>query len=269
MPILNDLFIKEDVDVITSIPLPTNFVEDRLIWQCAPSGAFTVQSGYNLLRSMNNPPMFEPVSLIDPQLWNQLRTLQVPPKLSFFLWRIFHKILATKVALLPKKIVTDTVCPVCLEGEESLEHIFLLCPLAIRLYSMTDLPYYIIHNPCIIITWRKIWQMDPVLAIRFLVLWWRIWKSRNKVIFDHTQTHPLILLEQYKYQLSELQHLRVPSPILNPPLRTNNTWQPPNTGRIKINVDGATKVPFGGAISYIICDASSNIISAQVEAFKV
>ncbi|CAN0906113.1 Putative ribonuclease H protein At1g65750 [Linum grandiflorum] len=164
--------------MITSIPLPTNPIEDSIIWQYAPSGAYTVQSRYSLLRSINSPPMFEPVSLIDPQLWNQLWSLQVPPKLSFFLWRIFHKIIATKVALLSKKIVKDSVCPVCLEGEESIEHIFLICPLAIRLYSMADLPYQTIHNSSIIITWRKTWQLNPNLAIRFLVLWWRIWKSR-------------------------------------------------------------------------------------------
>ncbi|CAN0875662.1 hypothetical protein LINGRAHAP2_LOCUS10960, partial [Linum grandiflorum] len=42
IPILNNLFIKDDVDVITSIPLPTNFVKDSIIWQYAPSGAYTV-----------------------------------------------------------------------------------------------------------------------------------------------------------------------------------------------------------------------------------
>ncbi|CAN0878687.1 Uncharacterized mitochondrial protein AtMg00310 [Linum grandiflorum] len=269
IPILNNLFIHEDVKLITSIPLPTNPIEDNIIWQYAPSGAYTVQSGYSLLRSIKYPPMLEPISLIDPQLWNQIWSLQVPPKLSFFLWRIFHKILPTKVALLTKKIVTDTICPVCLAGEESIEHIFLLCPLAIRLYSMVDLPYQTIHNSSIIITWRKTWQQNSDLAIHYLILWWRIWKSRNKVVFDYSQIHPMVLLEQYKYQLSELKHLQAPpAPALIPPFRSNNIWQPPSPGRIKINVDGAIKMPFGGAISFVIRDATSNIMSAAGRSFQ-
>ncbi|CAN0916128.1 Putative ribonuclease H protein At1g65750, partial [Linum grandiflorum] len=128
--ILNDLFLEEDVDLITSIPLPTNLIDDGIVWQYAPSGAYTVHSGYNLLRAINSPPMLEPVSFVDPQFWNQLWELPIPPKLSFFLWCIFHNILATKIGLLFKHIATDTICPVCLQNNETLEYLFLLCPLA-------------------------------------------------------------------------------------------------------------------------------------------
>ncbi|CAN1240602.1 Putative ribonuclease H protein At1g65750, partial [Linum grandiflorum] len=128
IPILNDLFLQEDVDLITSIPLPTNPIAASIVWQYAPSSAYTVHSSNNLLRAINNPPMFEPLSFVDPQLWNQVWELLIPPKLSFFFWRIFHKILATKIGLLSKHITTNTICPVCLQDDETLEHLFLLCP---------------------------------------------------------------------------------------------------------------------------------------------
>ncbi|CAN0876418.1 Putative ribonuclease H protein At1g65750, partial [Linum grandiflorum] len=121
-------------------------IEDKLIWQYANSGAYTVQSGYSLLRSINNPPMYEPVSQIYPKLWMQVWSLPIPPKLSFFLWRIFHRILPTKEGLISKHIDVDPTCPVCLQSKEILEHLFLSCPMATKLSELADLPYQMIMH---------------------------------------------------------------------------------------------------------------------------
>ncbi|CAN0885155.1 Putative ribonuclease H protein At1g65750 [Linum grandiflorum] len=238
------------------------------MWQYSDSGAYTVQSGYSLLHSVNNPP----VSQIDPELWMQVWSLPIPPKFSFFLWRIFHRILPTKEGLISKHIDVDPTCPVCLQSEETLKHLFLSCPLATKLSQLADLPYQMVMHTKIDNTWRKAWATNSVMATKLLLLRWRIWKSRNTVVFASSQTHPLKLLQQYKLHLADLaiiQHNpRMPhtlAPISHPNL---TVWEPPSPGRVKINVDGATKTPIGGDICFVIRDNTGNIVTSAGRSFQ-
>ncbi|CAN0914650.1 Uncharacterized mitochondrial protein AtMg00310 [Linum grandiflorum] len=46
--ILGQLITPEDIQIITSIPLPISPIPDRVIWFLSQSGGYTVQSGYQL-----------------------------------------------------------------------------------------------------------------------------------------------------------------------------------------------------------------------------
>lgn len=47
--LLRDLFVPEEVDVISRIPLSMSNAPNRLIWRSSKDGKFTVTSAYHLL----------------------------------------------------------------------------------------------------------------------------------------------------------------------------------------------------------------------------
>ncbi|CAN0915030.1 Putative ribonuclease H protein At1g65750 [Linum grandiflorum] len=142
---LRQIFVEDDIPFILSIPLPVSSVSDRLIWPYANSGAYTVHSGYQLVVPFFLPkPVFRPVSPIDAQCWAHIWDLSITPKLKLFLWKIFRNVLPTRDFMRYKKMNVSEECPVCDQAPESVEHIFLQCPLVALLGRRLDLPLHLI-----------------------------------------------------------------------------------------------------------------------------
>ncbi|CAN1178819.1 Uncharacterized mitochondrial protein AtMg00310 [Linum perenne] len=84
--LLNTIFDKNSVNHIISIPLPLQDVDDKLIWQFALSGTYTVYSGYEVAcAKFSAIKVFGPTSLCDEQFWYNVWALPVQPKLKSFL----------------------------------------------------------------------------------------------------------------------------------------------------------------------------------------
>ncbi|CAN0922809.1 hypothetical protein LINGRAHAP2_LOCUS33242, partial [Linum grandiflorum] len=70
------------------------------------------------------------------------------------------------------------------------------------------------------------------------MLWWRIWKSRNLVVFEQYQLLPTTLLRLYRRQVAEVDLLPpsshpLPRPIIMAP---PSSWTLHLAPRLKINV---------------------------------
>ncbi|CAN1187253.1 Uncharacterized mitochondrial protein AtMg00310 [Linum perenne] len=138
----NQVFSPVDVSLINSITLPLEDLPDQFVWQFSDSGAYTVHSGYDLIHHITpRGPVYGPISSMDAGAWNSIWSYPVPPKLQFFIWKCVVGILLTRVALSTRIKDIVRLCPVCAYSEETVSHLLLYCPLAVRFGDMLNIPF--------------------------------------------------------------------------------------------------------------------------------
>ena len=99
------------------------FRSDKLIWSYDSKGVYSVKCASSA--SIPNPNSSVP--LVN-KVWRNL----VPPKVEIFIWMATLKKLNTKDLLLRKGIIdiSTSSCSFCHLSLESVDHLFVLCPLA-------------------------------------------------------------------------------------------------------------------------------------------
>ncbi|CAN1290498.1 hypothetical protein LINPERPRIM_LOCUS20730 [Linum perenne] len=134
-------------------------------------------------------------------MWLSTWELPVQPKLKFFLWRMLHIIIPTKDCLIDKNIEVHPSCAVCHLADESLEHLLFECPISMTFYRMARLTPPPFINTHFVIYWRFIIQNQSNLAPVWILAWWRVWKGRNHVVFNHAQYSIDSLFRQFASHL--------------------------------------------------------------------
>ncbi|CAN0911700.1 Putative ribonuclease H protein At1g65750 [Linum grandiflorum] len=265
---LRQVFTSSSVTAILSIPLASAAQDDCPIWHPVVSGNYTTSSGYELL-AMAAPTLSDKAlaSPIGPSVWRSIWDVQVHPKLRFFLWKLVHRILPTREGLREHHVLVSPECPVCAGPLESVEHLLFYCPFALRFYAVCQLTLPPLPNTHFAYFWQEILCTQPTLAPIWVIAWWRIWKSRNWVVFEHTQWLPIPLYRQFRRQVAELPALFPPiphTPHAPPTLcpTSFSSWLPPIYPRFKINVDGAVRSGSGGATGWVLRDSTGAIMHA-------
>ncbi|CAN0876885.1 Uncharacterized mitochondrial protein AtMg00310, partial [Linum grandiflorum] len=180
-------FAPGSVTRILSIPLPRSPQDDCLIWNYTASGCYTTSSGYELLAAASpNSSGTARASPVSSHLWHSIWEVQVHPKLRLFLWKLFHRVLPTTEVLRVPDMTIPPNCPVCGGGFESVEHLLLHCPFATRFYALCQLTLPTLPVTHFVCYWQEILRSQYALAPIWVLAWWRLWKSRNLVVFDHT-----------------------------------------------------------------------------------
>lgn len=107
---------------------------------------------------------------------------RVPIKVQVFGWLLFKDRLNSKANLFRKTIVHDTTCARCTAPYEDAAHIFLQCPDSVAIWAALQLPM-----PASI---DDIWdiatppgQDDDIWPSVALTILWKIWDSRNSLVF--------------------------------------------------------------------------------------
>ncbi|CAN1159742.1 hypothetical protein LINPERHAP2_LOCUS22902 [Linum perenne] len=270
---LNQVFSAIDVSIISSIPLPVEPIPDQFVWQLSDSGAYSVHSGYNVVHfGLIKVPVVGPTSPMDPEAWDRVWTFPVPPKLRFFIWKCILGILPTRSALSSRIRDFPRQCPVCAVSDETVSHLLLFCPLATRFGALMNIPLQAINSTNFCIVWRKVLRLPPHVGKRIVFFWWRVWKSRNTVVFHNKQTllpglqaQMVLHMAKSELDLDEEDALWRPAPAqaAAPPCR----WRPPPVGRLKINVDGAIRPGQGGAIGLVLRDEAGTVLFAGGRSF--
>ena len=84
--ILEHLFDKEDRDLISTIPLENNRVNDQLIWGFTTNGLYTVKSECWVAVELRNDGWKN--NFNDDDFWIRIWNLQVPGVVRGFVWRV-------------------------------------------------------------------------------------------------------------------------------------------------------------------------------------
>ena len=166
------------INTIYSTPV-RGIEEDKRCWLPRKSKGFTVNAYYHLLVGHSE------------QFWKQ----KIPSRVAFFVWTATLGKCLTIDNLRKRKVCILDWCYVCKCNSESVDHLFLHCPVALELWDMVFglfgvrwvMPLSVVG---LFACWQGrfgrhhngvIWKVVP------LCLMWCIWKERNSRCFEDTE----------------------------------------------------------------------------------
>ncbi|GAU51726.1 hypothetical protein TSUD_282570 [Trifolium subterraneum] len=137
-------FIPFEAFQICKIPLSlTPYIEDDTIcWQGTKGGHYTVKFGYNAIMEWDNNNQDQGQSSQHAMLemnWSKIWEQRNPPKQLQLIWRSLHNALPVKSNLITRGMLCDSLYPRCNQSPETVEHIFLKCEWAQRVWFSSPL----------------------------------------------------------------------------------------------------------------------------------
>eukprot|EP00253_Pinus_taeda_P033170 PITA_33170 len=256
-------------DKLKKRKIPIAVGADILRWGYEERGTFTTKEAYNIITNDK---------IIKDNLWDQIWSSTIWPKVSTFLWLLSHNRILTWDNLRKRKFSGPSICPNCKQAEETVTHLLQTCHLGRKLWEKAifrcqrdnrvqgDLKATLCNwkqSPYHSRLLNSLWQLIPGL------LMWNIWKERNRRLFKN-QTQTLeqiwtILHRNIKESLSihdwssedfptyhkeksiwdnwKISLLHNPnSHILHLNRhKKSTTWSPPPHNLFQLNFDGASK----------------------------
>ena len=177
--------MKADAAIILKIPLPKEHLDDEVLWHYDKRGEYSVKSGYQLalrMKFLDAPSSPERRS----QYWSALWSLELPQKITIFMWRESNNLLPSTENLWKRKVLLAPTCQRCRKSIESISHALLECKAAksIWLQSPFTVPSFKHHSQDIFSILQGMAKELRKADLELMVaLCWAIWFSRNKFIF--------------------------------------------------------------------------------------
>ena len=106
--------------------------EDKFVWNLTPSGVFSVKSMY--LNYMNGHTVY-----LKKYIWK----IKVPLKIRIFMWFLHRKVILTKDNLAKRNWQGNMKCCFC-SMDETIQHLFIDCPLAKIVWQMVHMAFNIL-----------------------------------------------------------------------------------------------------------------------------
>lgn len=139
----------QEINAILATSSGDSRMRDKLVWSPAPKDVYFVKSGYHWKCSQVFPRLphaSSSAAIIPAVLWKWEWKLHTPSKLRCFMWKTLHGALPTMVALFHRSSSASPTCLLCHNHEESVEHIFLLCPWVAAILFERALTYRVDRN---------------------------------------------------------------------------------------------------------------------------
>ncbi|XP_057444459.1 uncharacterized protein LOC130736674 [Lotus japonicus] len=224
---------------ILAVPLPFQPQDDHMYWAGSGDGKYCVKSGYEFLRGKVSQQLSEASSTIrfSAEFWKELWKSSCLPRCKELVWRACNGALPVRGALRKRGLDVDPSCMRCGEEDESIEHVFLRCPVARACWFASDLGLRIngalpFHE---FIAEVLLLHDDHVTSFSQELIY-SLWKSRNKLLFEGTT-------DAWDSILDRARALRAPPAMGTAPaaMRSRRTasWVRPAPGLIKVNTDAA------------------------------
>lgn len=264
---LREMVIDEDVDRILALRISPTAKQDLLGWHYNEDGLYTVRSGYWLGTHLptNTPPVpIQGSAALKQRLWKT----KAPTKLKHFLWRLLSGCLATGNNLKRRHITPNDQCRRCCVAKETEKHVFFECPYAVGIWRASGVANNIITSPLTSLEEK----VEACLQYSFstqlthfqdLPIWilWRLWRSRNMLIFQQKDWNWRTVMRYAKEDASEWRRCE---PMEIQPRTSGRRnymgadqvkWKCPPLGWKKCNTDGTFNHPtIRGTAGWIIRD---------------
>lgn len=98
---------------IPSVPLANSNNSNSRFWKFDQKGIYSVRGGYRVGIGMYEPPANQSSLSKVHNWWRCLWSLDIPPKIRVFWWRIFHDIIPTGANLAKHHVPVSRWCPFC------------------------------------------------------------------------------------------------------------------------------------------------------------
>jgi hypothetical protein len=199
--LLENIFCKEEVQIIESLPISVSNREDRSIWRGTKNGIFSVRSAYYLQQEIDGQGEASSSSQAGfSEVWSSIWKLKIPNVEKNFLWRACNEILLTRSNLFKRKIVEDPLCPICGREPETALHTLRLCSSAMdawcvssrRMQKKCSMAFEIFFQLV-----ADIFAHDDQEEIKlFGGISQRLWLRRNEVVHGGSMTHPNSIVQR-------------------------------------------------------------------------
>ncbi|XP_010495244.1 PREDICTED: uncharacterized protein LOC104772312 [Camelina sativa] len=253
--LVRDKVYLDDVNHILLIKKSHWQNQDYLGWHYTENGIYPVKSGYWLATHLPEQEFQVRPPYGNPQLKTDIWKTKLPPKFKHFLWRMSFRTLATGDELERRHISTNPFCKRCVHVVETTEHLFFTCPNAMQIWRCSNIPIRSLLNPnehledklkAILEFYKQRSHYDRLSLLPFWILW-KIWTSRNKLIFQKINHTWQRLLREAKQETDEWLAIIPPPSRVNPQVpcstisskRNSSNWQKPPYGWVKCNYDGS------------------------------
>ena len=186
-----ELFVweEEQVHQLTTIIAGAQWkrsVSDGWIWNEGNLKEYTVRSGYKVLSEFGNQ--------LSNNCFRELWSLKVAGSAQLCVWKAMLDKLPTRLNLVKRGIIIPTnLCPLCKKAEESVQHVFINCEVAQKVWDNCDRWigissvrqhtivnhyqnfYLLCYNRKANVVWKSVW----------VAVVWEIWYHRNRIVFKN------------------------------------------------------------------------------------
>jgi ribonuclease HI len=249
-------------------------MEDNIAWHFDPKGVFSVKSDYKLgvmLRDRRDGRETacskEKENTGDSDVkfsWKKIWDLRAPNKLKFFVWRLSHNSLASRMKIKRLGVDLDTACPVCHRLNEDGGHVFLKCKMVKACWSslgLADTRDLLLPCNSAQSMLEELWKCDTEVQLKALTLMWEWWGFRNKVNSGDASANSLEVCHRVEKHMVDFKSMKLPAIPPKPP--DQHKWAKPPDNQVKVNFDGAFDYITGsGGWGYIIRDQAGDFVAA-------
>ena len=205
--ILRDSSAYVDIERIVTIPLSYFHSNNQLIWNYSPTGIYTVKSGFHLAASCSEKDQ-EANSNNSNGWWKFFLSLQLPPKVKIFAWKVIQHALPVVSALKKRQVIDSSLCSRCKAAWESIGHALFTCKHTKAAWKTTSFSIdfhrahgmfkgdYLLHLASL---------MDKTNFESLICIMWSIWYDRNIVLHGGVYRDPSV---HNKYALNYISTFR-------------------------------------------------------------
>ena len=139
--------------------------------------------------------------------WASFWSMKAPPRVMAFGWTALLGGIKTMDNLRRQRVPIVNACPMCLAGEESIDHLLLNCSIAQYLWRMVLGWFYVSTSiPHSLLVLFEFWRLGVgfkkgkiMLSVSLLAVIRSIWKERNLRGFEGKSSEASTLVEKINY----------------------------------------------------------------------
>jgi hypothetical protein len=275
--LIDQIFLPFEGSLIKQIPIILEPIEDQLMWPHSKDGLYTVKYGYNLLKHWKQAEGPGPANgNNDTKIWKKLWALPTVPRHKVFLWRVIQGAIPVKSKLNSRGVQCNILCPKCLEKEENIDHAFMKCHFASRVWFGSKLGVNFSNSQISFTEWliHTINSISTDDLCYVAAITYSLWFARNQQVFDLISIDDGHVIDRANRSLKEYQNalengnLNSFNTTQNRTTSTNRhannikRWTRPNEGIIKVNCDANLRIDGSWGLGAIFRDSVGATLAA-------
>ncbi|KAK2358306.1 hypothetical protein QL285_095501 [Trifolium repens] len=248
--VVNQTFSPEVANSILNTPLVGQVTEDGLIWKIEKNSYYSVKSAYRLCVEV----LTDSSHLRREGFWKGIWRLNVPPKVKNLIWRSCRDVMPTRKRLQDKGVLCPGTCVTCNDAEEDLAHVYFNCPFSMQVWQRMGFWGSISRAnvdtgsvPECIFTLLQSYTVEN--CQRFTATLWSLWKRRNLQLWQDVSETVAQVIDRAFHLVEDWctansirdppQGISTADPNMITIAPTALTWQHPQQGRLKCNIDAS------------------------------